>query len=253
MASLTPLFLACERGDLSTLTAALYSLSSSTIGDIRDEFSASLLHYAARYGHEDILRYLIESKRLNVSEILTEHGATCVHDAAVCDQLQAMVYLFAHLKRKSVEPRPLTLRDEQGNTPLHLGKKDNESEERERNWKLCVAAAYGSIRCLEYLLQNESTDPHRRSNNGFQPIHHAALNGYGQCVKLLLSAAPTTINERTQTLLTPISLACQAGAMNTIQLFATYGANCQLRDEKGLSCLHTGTQTSFWPFHSFLF
>ena len=56
MASPAFLFLACERGDLSTLKSQLNSLSAAEIGALRDEFSATLIHYAAHYGHEEILR-----------------------------------------------------------------------------------------------------------------------------------------------------------------------------------------------------
>lgn len=125
MASTSFLFQACEQGDLFTLNSHLDALSPAEVGAIRDEFSATLIHYAARYGHEEILRYLIERKRLNVIQLLTEHGATCVHDAAVCDQRQAMIYLFDHLKRNSIETTPWALRDDQGNTPVHLGKTSN--------------------------------------------------------------------------------------------------------------------------------
>lgn len=57
---------------------------------------------------------------------------------------------------------------------------------------------------------------------------------------MLLAEAPATINERTQSRLTPISLACQAGSMSTIQILDSYGADFRLRDENGLTCLHTG-------------
>jgi ankyrin repeat protein len=103
-----------------------------------------------------------------------------------------------------------------------------------------LAAAYGSIRTLHYLLEHESADPHNRSYNGFQPVHYAASSGYVDCVKLLLSIAPDTVNEQTNTLLTPLYLACQHGSIDTIKMLCSHGANLKLRDENGLNCLHAG-------------
>jgi ankyrin repeat protein len=122
------LFRACEQGDLTTLEESLGPLSSSDISSIRDEQKATLVHYAARYGHLHILEYLIEKKRLDISQLHTEHGATCAHDAAVCDQVQAINYIFHYHQLSNLNTPGLsqklrwTVRDEQGNTPLHLGK-----------------------------------------------------------------------------------------------------------------------------------
>jgi len=52
--------------------------------------------------------------------------------------------------------------------------------------------------------------------------------------------APDTVNEQTNTLLTPLYLACQYGSIDTIKLLLSHGANFRLRDENGLNCLHAG-------------
>ncbi len=116
------LFTVCEQGDLELLKSDLNSLSSSEICLIRDENKASLIHYACRYGHINILKYFIELKHIDISELRAEHGATCAHDAAVCDQMEVLKYIFHHNKQKFSEKLRWTVRDEQGNTPLHLGK-----------------------------------------------------------------------------------------------------------------------------------
>ena len=121
-------FKACEQGDLKTLENALNSLSSNEISSIRDEQKATLVHHAARYGHLHILQYLIERKHLDISQLRTEHGATCAHDAAVCDQMEVLNYIF-HYHRltqqnqlDSFQKLRWTVRDGEGNSPLHLGK-----------------------------------------------------------------------------------------------------------------------------------
>jgi ankyrin repeat protein len=116
------LFHACEQGDLIRIENHLNSLSSSEICAIRDENKASLVHYASRYGHLNILKYFLELKHIDISQLRTEHGATCAHDAAVCDQVHIINYIFHHNKINDTEKLRWTVRDEQGNTPLHLGK-----------------------------------------------------------------------------------------------------------------------------------
>lgn len=112
------LFVACEQGDFATIKNHLNCVSSSEIILIRDENKASLIHYVCRYGYLNILKYFLEEKHIDITQIRTDHGATCVHDAAVCDQIQIIKYLF-HYNKQNLR---WNIRDEQGNTPLHLGK-----------------------------------------------------------------------------------------------------------------------------------
>lgn len=119
--SLSNLFRACEKGDIHRIKTALTGLSSKEICLIRDETKASLVHYVCRCGHVNILKYLVEIKSIDLSQLRTEHGATCVHDAAVCDQVEILQYIF---DPNEINPSPKlrwTVRDEQGNTALHLG------------------------------------------------------------------------------------------------------------------------------------
>ncbi|CAF1685853.1 unnamed protein product, partial [Adineta ricciae] len=148
--------------------------------------------------------------------------------AAVCDQVETLYYIFNNQKRQThfAEQIRWTIRDSHGNTLLHL------------------AAAYGSLKSLNYLLDHQSADAHARSYNSFQPIHYAASSGHENCVKLLLTSAPDTTNEQTTTLLTPMHLACQNGSLETVKILSSHGGNYKLRDENGLNCLHTACQYS---------
>ncbi|CAF3843674.1 unnamed protein product [Rotaria sordida] len=220
------LFTACERGDLHTIETHLNSVSSLKISSIRDEYQATLIHYTSRYGHLNILKYFLEIKHIDISQLYTKHGATCVHDAAVCNQMELLKYIFDYYRKNFSEKFRWTIRDEQGNTPLHL------------------AAHYNSLNVLHYLLEEELADPHYRTYNGFQPIHCASQYGHTQCVKLLLLKSPYTINQQTNQLLTPLHLACQAGSLETIQILISYGANLQLKDQNGLNCLHIACQNN---------
>ncbi len=105
---------------------------------------------------------------------------------------------------------------------------------------LSLAASYNSLKVLHYLLEEEFADPHHQSYNGFQPIHYASEHGHIECVKILLSKCPDTVNEQTNQLLAPIHLACKGGSLETVQFLISHGANFKLKDQNGLNCLHIG-------------
>ncbi len=111
--------------------------------------------------------------------------------------------------------------------------------------KFCLAASYNSLNVLHYLLEEEFADPHNQSYNGFQPIHYASEHGHNECVKILLSKCPDTVNEQTNQLLAPIHLACKGGWLETIQFLISHGANLKLKDQNGLNCLHIGKNKNF--------
>lgn len=122
------LFPCCQQGNLDLLAKHLNRLSSTDIASIRDENQATLAHCAARYGHLNILQYLVESKHLVLAQLRTNYGATCAHDAAVCDQVEAMEYMLhcpswnQFNEEDTSERLRWTVRDDEGNSPLHLGK-----------------------------------------------------------------------------------------------------------------------------------
>lgn len=115
------LFLACEQGDLQTIETHLVSYSSSQICSVHDQYQATLIHHACRYGHLDLLKYFLEEKHIDLSQLRTKHGATCVHDASVCDQVHIIQYIFHYNQENFSTKLRWTIGDEQGNTPLHLG------------------------------------------------------------------------------------------------------------------------------------
>ncbi|CAF4310400.1 unnamed protein product [Rotaria socialis] len=225
------LFTACAQGDLQTIEARLDSVASSDIYSIRDENQATLIHYASRFGYLHILKYFLEVKHIDISQLYTEHGATCVHDAAVCNQWKLLKYIFDYYKSNLTQKFRWSVRDKEGNTTLHLVPYSS-------------AAYYNSIDVVHYLLEEEYADPHCRSYSGYQPIHYAAERGHAQSVQILLKKSPTLVNQQTNQLLTPLHLAAQTGSLGTIQILILYGANFQLKDQYGLTCLHFACQNN---------
>ncbi len=64
-------------------------------------------------------------KHIDISQLRTEHDAICAHHAAVCDQMKLLKYISHHNKQNLWEKLRWTVRDEQENPSLHLGKNKN--------------------------------------------------------------------------------------------------------------------------------
>jgi hypothetical protein len=114
-----------RHGDLESLRSHIAELSEDQLWSIRDDNGATLLHYVCRYGQLEVLKYLMEARNVSFDALRAINGATCLHDAAVCDQTGILDHLL-HLKgRNALKKHPSIIRDDQGNTILHLGKHEH--------------------------------------------------------------------------------------------------------------------------------
>ena len=103
---------AAAKGDLSTLKALQEQMD---INKVRDKFGATPVHYSARAGKVDCLRWLVQMAGLSGNKP-ANNGATPAHDAAATGQLDCLQWLVQYGGCIS------TSRDSCGATPLHLGK-----------------------------------------------------------------------------------------------------------------------------------
>lgn len=112
MSLLTKSLSAASKGDLATLKSLK---SQINLTESCDKFGATPVHYAARAGKIDVLRWLIHTAGLSGSKP-ANNGATPAHDAAATGQLDCLQWLIENGGCSS------TCRDSCGATPLHLGK-----------------------------------------------------------------------------------------------------------------------------------
>ena len=112
MASLTTKCLsAASKGDLNTLRSLKQQINLSQCSD---KFGATPVHYSARAGRVDCLRWLIQEAGANGNKP-ANNGATPAHDAAATGQLDCLQWLIENGGCSA------TGRDTCGATPLHLG------------------------------------------------------------------------------------------------------------------------------------
>ena len=103
---------AASKGDLNTLKSLKDQLQLSKC---EDRYGSTPVHYAARTGKVDCLRWLVQSAGLSGNKP-AKNGATPAHDAAAKGQLDCLQWLVQY------GGCSLNSRDVSGATPLHLGK-----------------------------------------------------------------------------------------------------------------------------------
>uniref|UniRef100_A0A8C5VJY2 Espin like n=1 Tax=Microcebus murinus TaxID=30608 RepID=A0A8C5VJY2_MICMU len=202
---------AAKAGDVATLEQLL---EAGVLGPgITDALGAGLVHHAARAGHLDCVRFLVQRARLPGNQ-RAHNGATPAHDAAATGSLAELCWL--------VRDGGCGLQDQDasGVSPLHL------------------AARFGHPVLVEWLL-HEGHSATLETREGALPLHHAAVSGDLTCLKLLAAAHSSGVNRRTRSGASPLYLACQEGHLHLAQfLVKDCGADVHLRALDGMSALH---------------
>ncbi|XP_006893504.1 PREDICTED: espin-like protein [Elephantulus edwardii] len=202
---------AAKQGDRAALERLL---TEGALGSgPTDALGAGLVHLAARAGHLDCVKLLVQQARLPGNQ-RAHNGATPAHDAAATGHLAELCWL--------VREGGCGLQDQDGSgvSPLHL------------------AARFGHPVVVEWLLR-EGHSATLATLEGALPLHHAAVSGDLTCLKLLVAAHSSAVNRRTRSGASPLYLACQEGHLHLAQfLVKDCGADVRLRALDGMSALH---------------
>ncbi|KAL8581845.1 hypothetical protein ACOMHN_010219 [Nucella lapillus] len=208
----TVLFLlAARNGDLSELK------SEKVTESVQDDHGASCLHYAARGGSVEVLKYLVSSRSFRPTR-RSKVGATALHDAAATGNLEALRWL---LEQDGVKV------DDQDGTGATVAQ---------------LAARYGHTQMLEWLLDETNCDVLKKSASGAVALHFAAEGGHLECVKILTAEAPRSVNMQMNNGSTPAYLACQRGHLTCAQHLATHNGTPKIHTFDGMSPLHAAAQ-----------
>ena len=151
--------IAAKDGDLQTLRSLRRSAPFAA-----DGFGATALHYAARTGRIDCVKWLVETVGIS-PKVHGKSGATPLHDAAAQGQLECVKYFLGN---GSVDG---DTRDGSGHTALHL------------------AARFGRFDTVKWLIERGNSNPRAKSKNHMTPVHFAASGGHLTCLELLVFKA----------------------------------------------------------------
>ncbi len=136
--------------------------------------------------------------------------STPLHITAQTNKINCAKRLIHHLAKPN-------LKDEYGNTPLHIAAK--------HSGEMTETLLYGGA------------DQHHQNHQGMTPLHHAALCNQPAASDHLIKcgADPNSRNSNDQT---PLHLAAYCGSHETVNKLIVNGANLHARDESGNTPLH---------------
>jgi len=186
----------------------------------------TLLHVASRYGHLDVVQYMVEQKGALV-HILDDFGCTPLHCAAKGGSWPVFEYLLltwrVSLEKNNASERCWDNPDHQGRTPLlwachfghlhlvkhliqQLGAKVNHTDVQ-RCTPFFLAADAGHVDIVEYLFKSEPLQMNCTNHVGCSPLLAAVRHNRHKVAKLLLECG-AKIHQADQYGVTPFSFAC---------------------------------------------
>ena len=197
----TGLHLACRKGHKTTVKWLLIHVKCNP--NLRDIDGNTPLHFACYVGDLDIVKLIIDSVDPDVTDVTNNKKRTGLHLACRKGHKTTFKWLLTHVKCNP------NLRDIDGNTPLHLAcyvgdleivKLIIETSTADPNVtnKHCETPLHlAYVKChesiAEYLLTVAKCNPCLRDGNGITALHNATLNGYLECVKLIVEASTNEI------------------------------------------------------------
>ena len=237
------IFKCCMIGDVRKLRQRLNFGSVDINMAIPD---ATLLCYAAYHGHVAIVRELLSVPGIDVN--LAQHsGATSLYLAA---QIGHATVVDLLLSARGINPNLATLI---GTTPLCIAAEEGHEAIVESLLKipsiqvdacrddgvtpLLIATQKGNPGVVELLLRADA-----RVNGAFAdataPLHVAVNNGNFDVAEVLLRSPGIRVNQRTETLVTALAVACKHGHKELVRLLLENGADPNMVNNAGMTPLH---------------
>ncbi|KAJ3037243.1 hypothetical protein HDV00_001875 [Rhizophlyctis rosea] len=207
-----PLQLAAKYGrhkNVPILVAAMGVGADYTL--MKDGYTA--LHFAAHYGHEEVVKALLEAGA-NASQLDKKLKSTPLHHAARMGHLACVEVLLDH---PGVDMDAV---DKMGRTPMTL------------------AAKSGHFDIVRLLLER-GADAEKGDSSDNRPLHYAAGYGWPSIVDLLVIYGNAELNSTNNWKFTPLMVADLKGHMKIVnQLLSKADIQANFRDKDGLTLLH---------------
>ncbi|KAM5378147.1 hypothetical protein ACJZ2D_004605 [Fusarium nematophilum] len=204
----TPLEWAMNTGNTSLVMHLIASREFSFIKT--EENIRHLMWWAAKNGHEEALKLLIQIKDIGSINLKDLFGQTPLSVAAMNGQERAVKILL------EAEGINVNSRDDYGKTPLYY------------------AVRNGQEGTVKILLEAEGINVNSRDDFGKTPLYYAAVTGYERVLKLLLDTEGVDANATDGRGRTSIFQAAENEHKGTVKLLLeTKGFNPNLGDTSG--------------------
>ena len=150
----------CERSPRPAITAAksghvnCLSTAYKDLGVLneRDDYGATPIHYAARFGKLNSLEWLVNCSGVSPNAA-SSSGSTAAHEAASKGHLDCLRYLILNTNCSAQD------RTYEGATVFHM------------------ACRYGRSNCVTFLLEQAECSPSDKGTSNVTPVHICAAHG----------------------------------------------------------------------------
>ena len=172
------------------------------------------LHYAARNGHLEVVKYFIVELHCDPMD-KSSNGRTPLQYACYHGNLNIAQYL---IREEHCNP---SCEDKNGWTPLHY------------------ACINGHLNIAQYLIREEHCNPSCENKNGETPLHYACINGNLNIAQYLIREEHCNPSCENKFGWTPLHYACTSGHLNIAQyLIREEHCNPSCEDNDGETPLH---------------
>lgn len=202
----TPLWYAADMGDAILISDLKQNGANMQVVDSKNN---SLLHLAARKGHEEVTRFLLDSGMFIDSRNI--YLETPLHVATV-NQKENIVRIL--LGNRAM----VNARDEIGSTALHY------------------AALNGNVNIPRILL-NHKADINLKDKYGATALHGAAHGGHSHVLHLLLQNG-ASVERAANSSWSPLHVAAAKGNLDSIVILINAGFNVNQEATDGTTPLH---------------
>ncbi|XP_060746052.1 ankyrin repeat domain-containing protein 16 [Tachysurus vachellii] len=212
----------------------------------------TLLHYAARHGHLDTVRYFIEELNMDV-EMHNNDYKRALHEAASMSHEQCVRYLLDKGAKidclKKADWTPLMMACTRRNLEVIRLLLDHGADTTLQNkdgWNsFHIACREGDPAVIEHLLNVRPETWRTRSKTRRTPLHTAALHGCLAVVKILLERCDYKPDEKDSCGVTPFMDAVRNGHLSVAKLLLEKHEACPTAvDILGAQPLHQASVTA---------
>lgn len=227
----TPLHTACDRGHNSVLNFFITQLDAE-LSAMRDNELRTSLHFAARRGRLETVKYLVIEK-FHDPYCRDNKGYIPLHTAADLGHLNVVKWFLSELTLDT------NIRTKTLFTPYH------------------IACLKGRVSVVKYLLSLPTCDPMSLDFTKSTGLHLAALNGHANVVKLICDQKFSDIWHQDLSSSTPLHIAVYRNHLNCVEVLIS-SIEEQGRDHKlllnqvGLSPFYLACIGSSLPIVKFL-
>ncbi|XP_024611888.1 espin [Neophocaena asiaeorientalis asiaeorientalis] len=164
----------------------------------RDNSGATVLHLAARFGHPEVVNWLLRHGGGDPT-VATDTGALPLHYAAAKGDFPSLRLLVGH------HPEGVNAQTKNGATPLYL------------------ACQEGHLEVTQYLVQECGADPHLSAHDGMTPLHAAAQMGHSPVIVWLVSCTDVSLSEQDKDGATAMHFAASRGHAKVLSWLLLHG------------------------------